>query len=283
MKGYIYKITSPSGKCYIGLTKNFKQRMKQHEKDSKKGKRVFYKAITKYGFNNFKKEILEVVECETREELYKKLEEKEKFYIKKFDSFNNGYNGTEGGEGTLGLFGEKNPFFNKKHKKTSIDKIREKALNRTHTKETKDKISSVLKSKNCGEKESSAKGLKKAQKVNMKKVVCVETGELFDSLTDCSIKTGINRSDIGSVCNLKRISAKGFTFRFIGDENKKPPENKRVKKIICVETNEKFESIKECCEKLGVRNQHVSAILRGKQKTTKGYSFKYDNTVPSLE
>lgn len=30
MTVYIYKATSPSGKCYIGITNNFKRRKKDH-------------------------------------------------------------------------------------------------------------------------------------------------------------------------------------------------------------------------------------------------------------
>lgn len=50
-------------------------------------------AIKKYGKENFKKEILEV--CKN----FTELEKQEKFWIKKLDSINSGYNLTEGGTG----------------------------------------------------------------------------------------------------------------------------------------------------------------------------------------
>ena len=52
----IYKHTSPSGKAYIGQTNNLKRRNKLHKYST--GCTVFSSAIKKYGFDNFKHEIL---------------------------------------------------------------------------------------------------------------------------------------------------------------------------------------------------------------------------------
>jgi len=49
-------LTSPSGKQYIGLTTNFKKRMRNHLRSNSNTK--IYHAINKYGFDNFKKEVL---------------------------------------------------------------------------------------------------------------------------------------------------------------------------------------------------------------------------------
>jgi len=85
-----------SNKCYVGITNNLENRKQQHLKDTKRGAdRKFHKAIKKYGEPTF--EVLEY--CQTIDELY----EAEKKYIKKFDSFKNGYNSTLGGEGTFGI------------------------------------------------------------------------------------------------------------------------------------------------------------------------------------
>ena len=53
----IYKHTSPSGKAYIGLTKNYIQRVQQHQELRSKCT-FFKKAIQKYGWDKFKHEIL---------------------------------------------------------------------------------------------------------------------------------------------------------------------------------------------------------------------------------
>lgn len=91
----IYKATNTiNGKSYIGQTTNLKKRKQKHKDCARKGiQTYFYNAIRKYGINNFKWEVL--CECISRKE----MNEKEKYYIKKYDSFwkNNGYNLTEGG------------------------------------------------------------------------------------------------------------------------------------------------------------------------------------------
>lgn len=49
MKYLVYKATSPSGRIYIGITNNFKRRMKEHLSS----KYPFGHALRKYGRNNF--------------------------------------------------------------------------------------------------------------------------------------------------------------------------------------------------------------------------------------
>lgn len=96
MKGIIYKITNKvNGKSYIGQTRytiEFRWKQHQHKKDNT----YFHNAIHKYGVDNFNIEILE--ECDTEE-----LNQKEIFYIAKYDTFKNGYNLTIGGDGNRRL------------------------------------------------------------------------------------------------------------------------------------------------------------------------------------
>lgn len=95
---YIIKNTINS-KVYIGqTTMELKQRFITHMKPStlkQKGNYKFYQAIKDIGKNNFYIEPLE-------EHIpLSKLNEKEIFYISKFNSFKNGYNSNKGGEGRL--------------------------------------------------------------------------------------------------------------------------------------------------------------------------------------
>ena len=88
----IYKSTNLlNNKYYIGKTKNsLENRIKQHKKSYLKKDWVFYRAIKKYGFDNFKWEIL----IETDDS--NKLNELEKKYISENI---NGYNVAKGGNG----------------------------------------------------------------------------------------------------------------------------------------------------------------------------------------
>lgn len=78
------------GKTYIGIH----ERWKTHIKDSVKCDTKFYRAIRKYGKENFHIDLLGKYESGV-------LEQKEIEYIKIYDSYRNGYNSTLGGEGNL--------------------------------------------------------------------------------------------------------------------------------------------------------------------------------------
>lgn len=100
MNFIVYKATSPSGKMYIGKTKNLRFRITHHKSVARKFNRTpFQKALNKY-----QDKIL-------FEELFTAFSEKdalhiEKELIKEFNSFvPNGYNCTLGGEGTSGRVG----------------------------------------------------------------------------------------------------------------------------------------------------------------------------------
>lgn len=276
MKGYVYSIKFPNNKRYIGITvRKPKNRLKEHLNLSKTDKkRKLYKAIRKYKEENMFFEIINEVEDIDRHALFLKLCELEIHYIKYYDSFKNGYNCTLGGEGTVGMSGDLNPFYGEKHSKETLKKLSELGFKRKHTDETRKKISEAIK----GRKHNPESIAKMREREDCKEVICLETGEIFPSTTVCSKKTSICRSDIRKVCNGVRITAKGKRFRFIIDgviQEVQEPENKRIRKIMCIQNGKHYASIKECCEDLNVRNQHVSAVLRGKQKQTKGYSFEY--------
>ncbi len=92
----IYKVTNLiTKKNYIGKsTKTLAERKKSHLKNVKRGILCqFYNSIRKHGENNFIWEI--IIECNE----FLLLNELEIFFIKKYDSFKNGYNMTLGGEG----------------------------------------------------------------------------------------------------------------------------------------------------------------------------------------
>ncbi len=99
VNGIVYKATSPSGKVYIGITiTTLKERIRTHLIGVAKGSKIpFHKAIRKYKLKNIRWEV--IARAKTWNELCK-LETK---YIKVYDSHNNGYNLTLGGEGTFGL------------------------------------------------------------------------------------------------------------------------------------------------------------------------------------
>lgn len=96
MRGFIYKITNNvNGKVYIGQTiQTIKERFYQHCatkcRDSVLNMAI-HRAIKKYGKSNFTIEVIEEVDKDS-------LNDREKFWIEYYNSYNNGYNSTRGGQ-----------------------------------------------------------------------------------------------------------------------------------------------------------------------------------------
>lgn len=89
----IYKIENLiNGNKYIGQSQNINQRWRSHRAYAETKDTPLYKAIRKYGIENFSFEILE--ECKIEE-----LNDKEVYWINFYDSYRNGYNQTIGGDG----------------------------------------------------------------------------------------------------------------------------------------------------------------------------------------
>ena len=51
--------------------------------------------------------------------------------------------------------------------------------------------------------------------------------------------------------------------------------SKTFKAVVCLETGEVFPSVKSAAEKIGVKPSRVSAVLKGRDKSCKGYHFDY--------
>lgn len=108
----IYKITNKiNNKTYIGFDSNFPRRIRQHYNHSKRGVvSDFYDDIRKYGWENFSKDIL--FQSFDREIC---LNEMEKHFIQEYNSKEDGYNRTTGGQGTFGSKRPKSDTWCKEH------------------------------------------------------------------------------------------------------------------------------------------------------------------------
>ena len=182
----VYKHTTPSGKVYIGITGRdpVKRWNGGHGYQNNKH---FYNAIVRYGWENITHEI--VYDSLTKEE----AEILERELIHHYDSSNHekGYNHNCGGGGT-GVGG--------KHKPETIKKMREAAKGRKLTPEAKRKMSNAKRGKPA---------------CNRRKVLCVETDEIYDSATAASELLCIPLSCISRVCNGKLETAGGYRWKYI--------------------------------------------------------------------
>lgn len=182
----IYKITNiVNGKVYIGQSIDIKHRWACHKYDlaNNRHKNIHLQRAYNQNPKAFKFEI----ECTCKEE---DLNELELFYIKKYNSRNDkfGYNINDGGDGA-GRMSEE-----------------------TKAKVSKAKMGNQI-MKGMKLSEEWKKHLSEAQP-HKKRIVCIDTGEKFESFADAARKTGLNRTKIVSCCTGKRHMTGGLHFKY---------------------------------------------------------------------
>ena len=192
-QGTIYLITNTvNDKKYVGQTiTSLNKRWLAHIQESKTNStRPLYRAINKYGIDNFKIKILE--ECDSNI-----LSEREIYWIKQLDTYHKGYNATTGGD------------INKNIRQEIKQKISSSMSNLERSNEWSNNVSKSLKDKiKRGEKwgflllknGGGFHARRKVQGIN------VTTGEIveFDSITDAAKVVN------GKVGNISKSIKNGF-------------------------------------------------------------------------
>lgn len=197
----IYKITNKvNNKIYIGQTiRSLKERVQEHIR--KKG--TLNKAFNKYGIENFSIEIIE--KCNSTEE----LNNKEIYWINRFNCLTpNGYNLCEGG-------GQTNGYTHKEESKNKMSvnrgryyKEQNPFYGKTHTLEQKQKWSIERKGRDLSKaKEFSIKS-------RQRKVINLDTEEVFNSIKEASNKFNLKDTHITRVCKGKRNKTGGYRWQY---------------------------------------------------------------------
>lgn len=115
----IYKCQNKiNGKCYIGFDSNWPNRQKAHQRSYQNPKKhtKFYNALKKYGWSNFQWEVIYQAKewCDNAKKSHT-LNFMETHFIKQYDSVENGYNTSFGGDCGPICKGSKNGMWNKTH------------------------------------------------------------------------------------------------------------------------------------------------------------------------
>jgi group I intron endonuclease len=128
--GYIYRITNPAGRIYIGKTTRINDRISYYRSNKNCKQILISRSIAKYGWDKHSFEIIATAPSDQLNELEQK-------YIQEYNSFHyenkNGMNLTKGGEGTFGRIPT-----DKQRKKLS-----ESLQGKTHSSETKQLMRSL--------------------------------------------------------------------------------------------------------------------------------------------
>jgi len=231
----IYSILNTNNKKrYIGISSDFKNRKRIHVwamKNNKHRNLKLQRSVNRHGIESFDFEVLEELENDDRMNALMKENE----YINKFNSYNNGYNQSEGFEFSFlykesletklkrrRLMSGNTYWLGKKHTEETKEKIGNVHRGKTVSDETKKKLSNSRKGKFIGE-DNSFYGKNHSQKTRETirrkqvefrgtKVKCVETGKVFDSISECSREMNCDRRNIRKVCDGVCKSTKGYSF-----------------------------------------------------------------------
>lgn len=151
-----------------------------------------------------------------------------------------------------------------------------------HTDEARKKLSESHKGKTLQEaqKKKISNTLKHSDDVNRKKVKCIETGIIYNSMMEAQKAMGKPNGTCISNCAIgKQNTAYGYHWCYLEDlDNYTIPINKtKGKKIRCIELNLIFNSAAEANEYLGKprRNGNIGMNLTGRTNTAYGYHWEY--------
>jgi len=203
---YIYKVTNNiNGKIYVGKTlHSIEKRWKEHCLDYKKErceKRPLYRAMKKYGQNNFSIEQLEECDADI-------LNEREIFWIEKLGSFKHGYNATIGGDGKQ--FVDINLIYSLWD---SEHNIREISGVTNYDEGTIKKWLAIR-----GISKEEIKNRKTKNFVIPVAMIDINTDKIlkvFSSITEAEKELKDNGKHISSVCKGKRKTAKGYKWKYV--------------------------------------------------------------------
>jgi len=274
--GYIYKITNNiNGKIYIGKTiHSIKHRFKEHRGDSKRYDLPLYRAFKKYGIENFSISVIE--ECSND-----LLSEREKYWIEKEHSFDNGYNATRGGDGGRALYSEKDKE-NIRNLWLAGNSIKDiKILLNINYKVVSDCVHDLPEFK----EKTQDLITKRIRDVRGKQIIQFDlNGRMiceYETITDAAKALGKNNtSSINSVCKHKQETAYGFIWRYKGDTPPNPNIHYGRKKSVCQYTIDgelvsKYESLSQAEKETGINCSLISATCRREQKTAGGFIWRY--------
>lgn len=238
-------INKINNKKYIGQCQGQPERRWRSDGSGYKPKNeelptIFWKAILKYGWNNFEHIILET------NLTLKEANEREQYWIAYYHTWIDdpqcwGYNMQSGGKNTLMSEeakkklrqaklgtkaseetkqklsemrkGENNPFYGKHHSEEVKKKIGEKSKERWADEDYRNHQIEIRKGKKASEEAKKHMSEASTQK---KKVRCIETNQIFDSIKQASEWCNIHSMGISAVCNHRgQKTAGGYHWEFV--------------------------------------------------------------------
>lgn len=267
----VYKATNAiNGDFYIGITCGYLSRRKsKHRRSAQKGgsQGYFHRAIRKHGWENFSFSILSE---------WADYEDAKKEEIRLIAALKPRYNMTEGGDGARGY----------KHTPEVVAAIVKRSTGRPgywKGKNIPPHVVENLRRIQAGRTDK-ARVLAMGPKSMQRRVVCLDDGAEFESVSAAAANYSLNGTVISSVCNKKRHrTAGGLVFRFYGDHlgGKDEADSVRRQKahklktgfpsyskaVTCRDDGLVFDSVKAAADHYGIETSRIIKSAKGKYKS----------------
>ena len=246
----VYKHTSPTGKVYIGITKQ--NPVKRWKKGyGYKDNARFFNAIKKYGWDNFTHEI--IVDSISKEE----AEAKEIELIAAYDSANRdkGYNIELGG-------------FSNIQTEETRQKISDSVRAMWEDPERREKICGAM--KNVKRSAEACENISVAQRkrfenpIERERISIRQKGQKRDEAAKAKTSESLKAYYSDPENKEKyRKSHEGINRKY------------HAKNVRCIETDEVFEAVIDAENKYKIDHRNIVAVCRGKRKKAGGFHWEY--------
>lgn len=300
----VYMHTAPNGKMYVGITGQKPEKRWRNGNGYNKNK-YFYRAIQKYGWNNFKHEII-CTGLDTAEQAGRV----ETTFIKGLGLTNpdKGYNHSTGGEsGHAGIHPSaetrrkiseslKRTYLNHPELRLKMSEAQKgrhpsaetrlklieanKGANNPNygkhpSDETRRKLSEATKGANNPHygKHHSLEARKKISEAHKGKHLSAEHKREISEAQKGRIPW--NKGKHLSAETRRKIGESGKGRHHLSHEARKKLIEMNKKAVICFETGILYYSVTEAAESIGLTPSAISNVLRGAHKTAGGYHWKY--------
>lgn len=281
---YIYCHTSPSGKRYIGQTRNDPEARWSNGRGYST-QPYFKRAIDKYGWDN----IEHVVLCSVSNQEYADF--LEQWFIEKWDTTNSdkGYNCAKGGAGPTGVMwdderkkafseymtGENNPMYGRHHSPETIALMSKNRRGKEVSPEMREFRTNVL------------------LEANKKRRIPIRQLDLdgnvirtFPGMGEMEAETGFSHSCVWRVCRGKADTAYGFKWEYVDSELRKEAKKELAERTkpgvpviqLDLAGNEiaRFGSMTEAQRKTGLNRNKIGACCYGEQETYAGFIWRLE-------
>lgn len=225
----VYIHTTPSGKVYVGITRQENPNRRWQNGYGYRTQVLFYRAIQKYGWESIKHEV--VLTGLSKED----AENKEIELIAKYKATDprHGYNCDNGGNcfGTHSeetkkkiseaQLGEKNHMYGKHSwcygKKMSAETIEKNRLGHLGKPSPNKGKRMTEKQKEKMHKPKTEDHKRKLSEARSRPVMCVETGEVFRNGIDAGHSCGVARGSISNAARGKTNTAGGYHWQYVNE------------------------------------------------------------------